>query len=99
MTVEPVHVTFTHDGSLRLAADVAQAYFPSDSLVAVPRGEELWLMPLVGPEGGGLLLKQRNAAGDRSTLIWEVVPHDAPPVGERLAVWDDAHGALRVALR
>lgn len=100
MTVSaPVRVTFTGDGSLRLAADVARAYFPSDSLVAVPRDDELWLLPLVGPEGGGLLLKQRNPAGDRSTLIWEALPHDDPPVGDRDAVWDDAHGALRVALR
>ncbi len=94
-----LHVTFTADGSLHITADVARAYFPNDSLVAVPRGDELWLMPLVGPEGGGLLLKQRNAAGDRSTLIWEALPATDPPVGEREAFWDDAGGALRVALR
>lgn len=94
-----VRVTFTPNGSLHLDATVAQTYFPSDSLVAVPRGDELWLMPLIGPEGGGLLLKQRNPAGDRSTLIWEALPHDAPPIGERDAIWDDDHGALRVALR
>lgn len=94
-----VQVTFTADGSLRLGADVATVYFPTDSLVAVPRGDELWLMPLVGPEGGGLLLKQRNRDGERSTLIWEALPRDDPPVGVRDAVWDDSHGALRVALR
>ncbi len=94
-----VQVTFTGDGSLPLGAAVAERFFPSDSLVAVPRGDELWLMPLVGPEGGGLLLKQRNPDGDRSTLIWEALPDDDPPVGDRDAVWDDARGALRVALR
>ncbi len=94
----PAQVVFTADGYLRMTADVAAAFFPSDALVAVPRGAELWLMPLVGPEGGGLLLKQRNARGDRSTLIWEALPDD-PPTGERPAVWDEQNGALRVALR
>ncbi len=93
-----VTVEFTADGSLRLSADVARAYFPADALVAVPRGGELWLMPLVSTEGGGLLLKQRTPAGDRSTLIWEALPPGPPPVGERAAIWDDANGALRVDL-
>ncbi len=95
----PVTVEFTADGSLRLTAEVAGEFFPSDALVAVPRGDELWLMPLIGPEGGGLLLKQRNPRGDRSALIWEALPPESPPVGERTAIWDAANGALRVTLR
>ncbi len=91
-------VEFTAAGDLRLSAEVAERYFPSDSLVAVLRAHELWLMPLVGPEGGGLLLKQRNARGDRSALVWESLPPE-PPVGERAAVWDDRNGALRVDVR
>ena len=92
-------VEFTADGSLRLSAELAGIYFPSDALVAVPRGDELWLMPLIGPEGGGLLLKQRNAHGDRSTLIWEALhASNLQPVGERQAVWDESSGALRVSL-
>lgn len=90
-----VTVEITPDGSLRLSADVARQYFPADSLVAVPRGRELWLMPLIGPESGGLLLKQRNSRGDRSALIWESLPPNAA-TGERLAVWDVDRGALRV---
>ena len=94
-----VAVEFTADGSLRLSAELARTYFPSDALVAVPRGDELWLMPLVGPEGGGLLLKQRNLQGDRSTLIWEALQASArQPVGECQAVWDESSGALRVSL-
>jgi hydrogenase maturation protease len=91
-------VEFTPDGSLRLTADVALRYFPSDALVAMPRGSELWLLPLVSSEGGGLLLKQRTPGGDRSTLIWEALPSGVSPVGERAAIWDDANGALRVDL-
>jgi hypothetical protein len=94
-TTTAITVEFTAAGDLRLSAEVAARYFPADSLVAVPRDEELWLLPLVGPEGGGLLLKQRNARGDRSALVWESLPAD-PPVGERAAVWDEANGALRV---
>ncbi len=89
-------VEFTADGSVRLPADLARRYFPSDALVAVPRGNELWLMPLHSSDSGGLLLKQRNPRGDRSTLIWEALPPGASPVGRRDAVWDDTNGALRV---
>jgi hydrogenase maturation protease len=88
-------VELTDDGYLRLDADVAAAYFPNDALVAVPNGHELWLVPLVGPQGGGLLLKQRNRRGDRSTLVWEALPTHRP-VGRREAVWDATNGALRV---
>ncbi len=91
-------VELTADGSLRLDAELAAAYFPSDALVATTRGDELWLLPLVGPENGGLLLKQRNAAGDRSTVIWEALPPGASPVGRLAAIWDEQNGALRVHL-
>jgi hypothetical protein len=91
-------VEITGEGQLRMSAEIAAQFFPTDSLVAVPRGTEVWLFPLVGPEGGGLLLKQRNLRGDRSTLIWEALPPNAG-VGERPAVWDTQNGALRVDVR
>lgn len=94
---EPIEVELTDDGYLRLEAAVAATYFPGDALVALPRGAELWLLPLVGPEGGGLLLKQRNPLGDRSALVWEALPPGAP-LGRRRAIWDDGNGALRVDL-
>lgn len=90
-------VEFTEGGDLRISASAAKQYFPTDALVAAQRGDELWLLPLTGPEGGGLLLKQRNLNGDRSTLIWEALA-DRVVVGERLAVWDERSGALRIAL-
>jgi hypothetical protein len=91
-------VEITEQGDLRLTAEVAAEFFPTDSLVAVLRGTELWLMPLTGPESGGLLLKQRNTRGDRSALIRESLPED-PPCGLCDAVWDANSGALRVDVR
>lgn len=93
----PLEVELTDDGDLRLDVAVAAAHFPGDALVALHRGTELWLVPLVGPEGGGLLLKQRNPRGDRSALVREALPPDAP-TGRRLAIWDEGNGALRVDL-
>ena len=63
----------------------------------MPRGRELWLFPTRGAGGGGLILKQRNLAGDRSVLIWEHLPEGTPP-GPLAAFWDETNGALRVAL-
>lgn len=93
----PTAVEFTEAGDLRMSASLATQHFPGDALVAARRGAELWLFPLTGPEGGGLLLKQRNASGDRSTLIWEALAGELV-VGERPAVWDHANAALRIAL-
>ncbi|MBW0116775.1 hydrogenase maturation protease [Pseudonocardia sp. KRD-169] len=90
-------VEFTDDGYLRLGADLAGQRFPSSAAVAMVREGQLWLLPLRGPQSGGLLLKQRNLAGDRSTLIREVLS-DEVPVGVRRAVWDPDQGALRVSL-
>ena len=90
-------VELTDQGYLHLAAELAQRYFPNDVLIALLRPPELWLMPTQGAQAGGLLLKQRNRQGDRSVLIWEVLPPNTPP-GQREAFWDEARGTLRVAL-
>ena len=87
----------TADGYLRINATIAQAFSPSDAVVALIRLHELWLYPLIGPESGGLLLKRRNAYGDRSALVSEVLPTDLTP-GRRFAFWDAAQGVLRVTL-
>ena len=83
-------------GYLQVPAALASQYFPQDVLVALPRSNELWLMPLHSTAAGGLLLKQRNAAGDRSVLIWEQLPVGTP-AGQWPAFWDESSGALRVA--
>lgn len=92
-----VTVEFTGDGYVRLDADLAAGRFPSDAVIAAVRGDELWLIPLQGPRSGGLLLKQRNPAGDRSLLVREVLS-DRPLTGRYAAFWDDAQAALRIPL-
>ena len=92
-----VDVEITGDGYLRMGADLAAGRFPSDALAAVPRDEELWLYPLRGPSSGGLLLKQRNPAGDRVVLVREMLG-EGFPAGVRAAFWDDGHKALRIPL-
>lgn len=96
-TVPEVTVEFTGDGYLRLDAALAAGRFASGAVAAVVRGDDFLLIPLRGPRSGGLLLKQRNPAGDRSVLIHEVL-YGRIPVGPRRAVWDDDCGALRIAL-
>ncbi len=92
-----VEVEITADGYLRMDAALAASRFPSDALAAVPRDGELWFFPLRGPSSGGLLLKQRNPAGDRAVLVREVLP-DGFPGGRHAASWDDEHKALRIQL-
>lgn len=92
-----VEVEFTADGYIRLDAALAASRFPSDAVVAVVRDGALWLVPLRGPRSGGLLLKQRNPAGDRTTLVREVL-EDRIPTGVHSAFWDDAQSALRIPL-
>ncbi len=94
---ERLTVEFTADGYLRLDALLAANRFPSDALAAVVRDDALWLIPLRGPRSGGLLLKQRNLAGDRTTLVREVLD-DKFPTGVRRAFWNDAEAALRIPL-
>lgn len=94
---DEVSVQFTADGYLRVDAVLAASRFPSDAVAAVMRDDALWLIPLRGPRSGGLLLKQRTPAGDRSLLVREVVG-DSPVTGVRQAFWDDAEQALRIPL-
>ena len=95
---EPFELEITEGGYARFDAATADRYFASHSLVAMMRSDgELWLMPVIGPEAGGLLIKQRNAAGDRAVLIHEHLPKGWRP-GRYPARWHDGDGALRVLL-
>lgn len=90
-------VEMTGAGYLHLPAAVAAAYFPSDVLLARRDGDRLELVPLVSATHGGLVLKQRTAAGDRSLLIHEVLEFAAVE-GRFEASWDEGRGALVVDL-
>jgi hydrogenase maturation protease len=94
---DDISVRFTDDGYMRLDAVLAASRFPSDAVAAMVREDNLWLIPLRGPRSGGLLLKQRNPAGDRSLLVRELVG-DLPVTGVHPAFWDDAQQALRIPL-
>ena len=79
------------------SAELAATYFPGDAAVATMQDGDLVLLPLVSAAHGGLVLKQRNVAGDRSLLISEVLGFQQ--VGGTFDVaWDDARGALQVLL-
>lgn len=93
----PVKLEFTAQGYLILSAAVAERYFPSGMLVLQLHGRELWLLPTRGAAAGGLLLKQRNAAGDRSVLIDPYLP-EGTSYGTWPALWDEQRGALRAVL-
>lgn len=96
--VGQVQVEFTEDGHVRLDASCAREYFPGDAAVVLAKEQEgeVWLVPLRGTASGGLLLKQRNAAGDRAMLVREALSDDLP-VGIRRAWWDERQGALRIS--
>jgi hypothetical protein len=96
-----MELTFTDTGYLIVPALTARRYFPRDLLFAMVREGELWLLPAHRPAAGGLLMKQRNAAGDRSVLIWEMLPGGTPDgmaPGTLTGYWDADAGALRIPL-
>ena len=82
---------------MRISRDAAKEFFPEDTLLALWQDESLVLLPTRGAAAGGLLLKQRNARGDRSLLISEVFEF-AIPAGRFTAEWDDSIGGLRANL-
>ncbi len=92
-----VEAELSEQGDLRLTAEMANRWFPNDSLVALRQDDELLLFPLTGPERGGLFLKQRTQAGDRSTLLSEILGLDHPtgPISGR---WDAEAAAMRFDL-
>jgi len=93
-----IQIDYNAQGYLLIPAHVARRYFPNDVLVLMVKGDELWMLPTRGAAAGGLLLKQRNPAGDRSVLGRPYLPDDASP-GAWPAFWDERAGALRAAFR
>ncbi len=53
-------------GNFYLSREICESYLPGVSSVALlVRDEEIMIVPLIQQSAGGLLLKQRNARGDR----------------------------------
>jgi len=53
-------------GNFYLSREICETYLPGVLSVALlVRDEEVMIVPLIGQSVGGLLLKQRNARGDR----------------------------------
>jgi hypothetical protein len=53
-------------GNVYLSREICETYLPGVLSVALMvREEEVMIVPLIGQSAGGLLLKQRNARGDR----------------------------------
>ena len=92
-----VPLEISSDGYLHLNCDAARKYFPEDVLVPLWRTGTILLLPTRGPAAGGLMLKQRNPAGDRCLLISEVLNFQYQP-GVYQATWDDQMGALKLEL-
>ncbi|MDR3740362.1 MAG: hypothetical protein P4L40_15215 [Terracidiphilus sp.] len=95
-SLQSIELLYTADGYLYLPGDVARRFFPGDTLVIMPKGRELLLLPTRGPAAAGLLLKQHNSAGDRSVLAASHLPADVVH-GRWPCFWDERSGALRVA--
>ena len=83
------------DGYLRLSQSDAAEFFPENTLLILCRDDSLMLLPTRGAAAGGLMLKQRNRAGDRSVLVAEVFDFEIP-TGRFTAMWDDSVGGLKV---
>ncbi len=88
-------IEITADGYMRLSKEDAERFFPEDTLVPLRRDGQLYLLPTRGAAAGGLLLKRRNARGDRSLLVNEVFQFEVP-AGVFTAVWDEQIAGLRV---
>jgi hypothetical protein len=99
---KPVRSSFdfelTSEGYLRLRREDAEHFFPNDVLLCLWREGVLVLLPTRGAAAGGLMLKKRNAVGDRSVLVSEVFDFEIPN-GRFQAAWDENIGGLRVDLK
>jgi len=90
-----VEVNLSDQGYLQFAADVAARCFPSDALVVTREDDALLLWAIRGAEGGGLLMKVRNSAGDRCVLVAELLPPQSIP-GPKAGEWEEDRQTLRI---
>lgn len=97
---EPAHLTLTR-GSLHLPREVCERFFPrSPSVALLAREGRVLLVPLAPDSAGGLLLKLRNARGDRVVLAQEFLRQNGIEEGfapcELTALWRPDVAALEL---
>jgi hydrogenase maturation protease len=93
----PDRVELTGSAHLRIGAELARRHFPSGACAAVREGSDLVLVPLHSEANGGLVLKERTPAGDRSVLLREVLGEDLAAAAYP-ARWEADRGVLRIDL-
>lgn len=87
----------TETGYLQIPKEIAEKYFTTGAVIAIIREQHLLVMPVNYVGAGGLILKYRNAKGDRSVFISEILPDDVD-YGPRFVTWDEEVLALRIPL-
>ncbi|MDX2147316.1 MAG: hydrogenase maturation protease [Planctomycetota bacterium] len=87
----------TSAGYLVFPAAIAERHLVSSSVLVKLVGDAIEVSPLAIGGVGGLLLKQRNARGDRAVLVRECLG-DALEPGPRVWQWDDRQRVLRLGL-
>ena len=93
MADESVPVEVTADGYLRLPGEFSAKYFPHDRCIGAHKDGEYILWPSTIYADASVIMKQRNVAGDRSTLIREMWTDDYP-VGHFDALWQSSRKRL-----
>lgn len=88
-----LEVEVTADGYLRLPAQFSQEYFSYDKCIGTITNGLFILWPATNYTDAAILMKQRNVAGDRSTLIREIWGDDYP-VGTFTAKWESSRRRL-----
>ncbi len=90
------------NGNLYLKAEIYQRWFEGvQTVVLLGDSQALFVAPITHSPAGGLLMKIRNARGDRvihasEALIGRGLPSDLE--GEFPATWDRSTAALRIDL-
>lgn len=93
MADEVVNVEITSDGYLRLPGEFCVKNFPHDRCIGTSKDGDYILWPSTMYADASVIMKQRNVAGDRSTLIREMWSDDYP-VGHFDALWQPSRKRL-----
>ena len=101
---KPVSNPYTvviHRGNIYVDGEIYQKYFLGiESVAVLAKDDDIALMPVRNPGGGGLLLKIRNADGDRVVHAREILESAGVPEDEEIRAtpkWDSELAALRMS--